>query len=329
MRAGRQHSRPGRRARPFPKGAPKAAQKRLGSVVLLETGSRPRGGVSKYSTGVPSVGAEHLTAGGRFDFSKVKYVPERFYASMGRGRIRAGDILLVKDGATIGNVSLVTPAFPFERACANEHVFILRPKSPGLLRPGYLFYFLSTPGAQARIRQRISGSAQGGLTQRSLSSLAIAVPHPREQGRIASILSNVDALMENTEGAIESYGRLKSHLVRSLIKPARAARNPAGGHGKGWRGCTLSSIGKIVGGGTPDTKNPDYWNGDIPWATPTDVTGIGSNFILKTRRSITKKGLGKSAARLLPKHSILISTRATIGEVAVNAVPMATNQGFH
>jgi len=186
-------------------------------VVLLETGSRPRGGVSKYSTGVPSVGAEHLTAGGRFDFSKVKYVPERFYASMGRGRIRAGDILLVKDGATIGKVSLVTPAFPFERACANEHVFILRPKSPGLLRPGYLFYFLSTPGAQARIRQRISGSAQGGLTQRSLSSLAIAVPHPREQGRIASILSNVDALMGNVEELSARHAAMKRALGQSIF----------------------------------------------------------------------------------------------------------------
>ena len=109
----------------------------------------------------------------------------------------------------------------------------------------------------------------------------------------------------------------------------RVVGPPRRNQGKNWHTCTLSSIGKIVGGGTPDTKDPHYWNGGIPWATPTDVTSLKSNFISTTKRSITKAGLSNSAARLLPKHSILITTRATIGEVAINAVPMATNQGFH
>jgi len=206
---------------------PGTTRKKLDDMVMLETGSRPEGGVSKYDGGVPSVGAEHLAPGGRFDFTRIKYVPERFYASMGRGRIRARDVLLVKDGATIGKASLVTPAFPFARACVNEHVFILRPKTPGLLRPEYLFYFLSTPGAQARIRQRISGSAQGGLTQQSLRSLAIAVPSPGEQDRIASILSNVDAVIENAEKRIAHYGRLKSSLMTSLLSPCVQTLNNA------------------------------------------------------------------------------------------------------
>jgi len=323
------HGGAGAAARLDPSCSSGTTRAKLGDVVLLEAGSRPRGGASKSGRGVPSIGGEHLTAGGRFDFARVKHVPERFYLSMRQGRIRGRDVLLVKDGATIGKASLVTPAFPFARACVNEHVFILRPKDPSRLRPEYLFCLLRTSSMQARIRQRVSGSAQGGLTKRALMGILISVPSPTEQARIASILSNVDALVGNTEGAIESYERLKYGLVRMLIRPVRAGGVSIENNAKDWRKCPLASLGKIVGGGTPSTKNPDYWGGGIPWATPTDVTRLESNFILKTNRSITKTGLGKSAARLLPKHSILITTRATIGELAINAVPMATNQGFH
>jgi len=215
-----------------------ATRATLGDMVLLEAGSRPRGGASKDGTGVPSIGGEHLTAGGRFDFAKVKHVQERFYLSMRQGRIRGGDVLLVKDGATIGKASLVTPSFPFARACVNEHVFVLRPRDPGRLRPEYLFYFLRTPRAQARIRQRVSGSAQGGLTKRALMGIPMDIPSPGEQARVASILSNVDALVENTEDAIASHERLKCGLLHRLIKPTRVDGLPMRNYGKNWRKCT-------------------------------------------------------------------------------------------
>jgi type I restriction enzyme, S subunit len=95
-----------------------------------------------------------------------------------------------------------------------------------------------------------------------------------------------------------------------------------------WEFKRISEIGEIIGGGTPDSRIKEYWGGDIPWAVPTDITDLKGTFIEKTERLITQKGLKNSSARLLPKGTVLITSRATIGSCAINTVPMATNQGF-
>lgn len=89
----------------------------------------------------------------------------------------------------------------------------------------------------------------------------------------------------------------------------------------------ISEIGTVVGGGTPSTKNPDYWGGDIPWISPKDLTDYKSVYISKGENFLTKKGL-KSGTRLLPKNTLLFSSRAPIGYVALAANPICTNQGF-
>jgi len=88
-------------------------------------------------------------------------------------------------------------------------------------------------------------------------------------------------------------------------------------------------IMQVDSGGTPDTSDPSYWDGDIPWLTPKEVTGFSSEFyVSRTERTITPKGLGNSGAKLLPAGTVLLTKRAPVGAVAINAVPMATNQGF-
>ena len=86
---------------------------------------------------------------------------------------------------------------------------------------------------------------------------------------------------------------------------------------------------EILSGGTPSTKNEEYWNGGVPWATLVDLPP--TNFITEVRtteRTITALGLNKSSARLIPKNSVMVSTRATIGRIGINRIPLATNQGF-
>ena len=96
----------------------------------------------------------------------------------------------------------------------------------------------------------------------------------------------------------------------------------------GWQDLSLSDLAMIVGGGTPSRRRPTYWDGDVPWATPTDVTGLGGRVISETASTITDKGLANSSAALLPPRSLLVTTRATIGACAINRISMATNQGF-
>ena len=96
----------------------------------------------------------------------------------------------------------------------------------------------------------------------------------------------------------------------------------------GWHDLSLSDLATIVGGGTPSRRQPTYWDGDVPWATPTDVTRLGGRIISETASTITGEGLANSSAALLPPCSLLMTTRATIGACAINQVSMATNQGF-
>src|SRR2546425_8896628 len=88
-------------------------------------------------------------------------------------------------------------------------------------------------------------------------------------------------------------------------------------------------IAQVDSGGTPSTANPEYWDGEVPWLTPKEITGFEDGlFISRTDRMITRQGLAQSAAKLFPPGTVMLTKRAPVGAVAMNAVPMATNQGF-
>ena len=96
-----------------------------------------------------------------------------------------------------------------------------------------------------------------------------------------------------------------------------------------WKIAIISEIGKVYSGGTPDTANPNYWDGDIFWCTPTDITALkNQKYLYDTGRKITGLGLKYSSSKLLPPNSVIVCTRATIGKAAINKIPMTTNQGF-
>ena len=97
---------------------------------------------------------------------------------------------------------------------------------------------------------------------------------------------------------------------------------------KNWGVKKLEEVGQIIGGGTPASENENYWGGEIQWATPREITKLNGRYIEETERTLTKKGLEESSAKLHPKGTIFLTSRASIGFPAINTVPMATNQGF-
>lgn len=94
-----------------------------------------------------------------------------------------------------------------------------------------------------------------------------------------------------------------------------------------WKTKNFKQACDIFSGGTPDTSVSEYWNGDIPWCTPTDISKA-PKYIFDTEKKITTLGLQESSATLMPKNSIIMCSRATIGPRSINTIPMATNQGF-
>lgn len=97
-----------------------------------------------------------------------------------------------------------------------------------------------------------------------------------------------------------------------------------------WPSVSLEQIACVSGGSTPKRNNETYWNGDVPWVTPSDLSAPGSPIvdILETAESITQEGLNSCSATLLPPATVLFSSRATIGKIGIAKIPLATNQGF-
>jgi type I restriction enzyme S subunit len=116
--------------------------------------------------------------------------------------------------------------------------------------------------------------------------------------------------------------------VDSLKTGIKYKSTPIGKIPVDWELVRLEDICNIVGGSTPSTSKREFWGGDIPFATPTDITNLRGREISETDQKITSEGLSSCGTHLLPVGSILLTSRATIGACAVNTKPMATNQGF-
>ena len=144
----------------------------------LETGGRPKGGVSGYATGTPSIGAESIVGLGVFDYSKTKYVPDEFFDGMTKGRVKSRDVLLYKDGGRPGefepHLTLFGDGFPFDTGAINEHVYRIRAKKE--LGQNLLFFWLSSDLVMEEMRIKGTGVAIPGLNSTQLKSLTTLVP---------------------------------------------------------------------------------------------------------------------------------------------------------
>jgi len=184
-------------------------------IASIESGSRPKGGVSKYSDGVPSLSAEHIRPDGLFIFEKIKYVPQDFYHNASRGIIRKDDILIVKDGATTGKSAIVEDNFPFSEAMINEHTFVLRTKSS--LHPKYCFYCLRGEFASDCFDAAKRKGVIGSLSKSFTAEIDIPIPAMEEQRRI---VSRIEALTRRADQARrlrqEAIGEAETMLAAGI-----------------------------------------------------------------------------------------------------------------
>jgi type I restriction enzyme S subunit len=128
----------------------------------------------------------------------------------------------------------------------------------------------------------------------------------------------------------KATGRQPAHLRPDLaaLFPATFQDSPLGSIPHGWEVEPIGDVVKVVGGGTPSTNEPKFWNGDIAWATPRDLAALSDPVLIATERQITPAGLEQISSGLLPKGSVLLSSRAPIGYTAIADIPVAVNQGF-
>ena len=185
----------------------------------LETGGRPKGGVSAYTYGVPSVGAESIVGLGKFDYAKTKYIPRQFFDAMNKGHVKSRDVLLYKDGGRPGeyepHLTLVGDGFPFDVFAINEHVYRLRAKAH--FGQSLLYFWLSSDLAMEEMRIKGTGVAIPGLNSTQVKSLRALLPTP-------DVASAFDRLVEPAISRIlancnetRSLARIRDLLLPKLM----------------------------------------------------------------------------------------------------------------
>ena len=170
-------------------------------VSTIETGSRPTGGVGNITSGVLSLGGEHIdNSSGFLNLSDPKYVPIEFYEKTDRGKLQKGDLLICKDGALTGKVAIVRDELEGQKAMINEHVFIIRCDNE--IIQNYLFFFLYSPFGQDLLRSNITGSAQGGLNRSNLAKINIPYPPDFIQEKVVVECQKIDAEAQKAKDKI-------------------------------------------------------------------------------------------------------------------------------
>jgi len=247
-----------------------------------------------------------------------KYV--KYTKDIERFILDAGDILIAGTGATAGIVFEIPDRFHGLAFSYN----VPRIRVTKKVSKAFISYYLASGLIVRQQHSLFTGNAQPFLDTKAIGGFKINLPPLSEQQKIAQILSTWDKSIEKLEALITAKQKRKKALMQQLLT---GKKRFAGFEGE-WKEIAIRQMGKIVSGGTPDTNIKEYWDGDILWMTPTDVTALKSRFISDTARKITKKGQKDSSATIIPAGSLLVCTRATIGIMSISTTDITTNQGF-
>lgn len=242
-----------------------------------------------------------------------------------KGFLRDGD-LIVADTAEDVIVGKSTEVIGIgeRKIVSGLHTIPCRPKDAEMFAPGWLGYFINYSTYHDQLIPYITGIKVSSISKSAISGTVIAVPKKEEQTEITAALTDIDTLITNLEKLIAKKRGIKQGAMQELLTGKR--RLP--GFDEEWMDSSIGDICELVSGGTPSTSVAEYWDGDIPWCTPTDITSCNGKYLYKTADSITVLGLANSSATMLPEGALLLCTRATIGAVKITAIPICTNQGF-
>ncbi|MCY3925928.1 MAG: restriction endonuclease subunit S [bacterium] len=290
--------------------------------------------VGRKQADLPYVGLEHVASGTR---TLISTAPSSVSVSA-NGVFESGDVLFGKLRPNLRKAVQMT----FGGYCSTDFL-VLRPRSG--VDPRFAGHAASSDAIFRHAERNSIGTGMPRTSWLAVSQAPISVPPLDEQRRIAEILDTLDETIQATERVIAKSGAVRAGLASDLlgggvgvagrlnwktrelppIAPATKSDRPGMDD---WSYLRLSDIGAIVGGGTPYRESPQCWDGAIPWLTPGELTDNTPKFVFDTQDRITEKGLSSSGARLLPKDTLMVTSRASLGSVALAGRPMATNQGF-
>ncbi|AZZ40115.1 restriction endonuclease subunit S [Acidipropionibacterium jensenii] len=245
------------------------------------------------------------------DWDSVPYC-EASLEESNRYSLSSGDIVVARTGASTGNSRYIdSPG----GAVFASYLVRLKP------RPGVNSRYLSYVLKSARWKHYVSSianskSAQPNMSASAMGGFSFNIHLLSEQQAIAEVL-----------GALDDKIAANRKLITTTLDLVQALHDQLSGSGE-VTSTLYTNVAEVGGGATPKTRVPEYWDGNIRWASPTDITALEAPYLHDTSRHITQTGLDSCSSPLYPAGSILMTSRATIGAFAVAQEPTAVNQGF-
>lgn len=229
-------------------------------------------------------------------------------------RLKGGELLITVVGS-VGECAIVPDSLKGWNVA--RAVSVAKIKSEYDTR--FIKYAFKTGDIIFQMYGNTNDTVQPTLNLSSLKTLKFNIPDFPEQTAIASVLSSLDDKIDLLHRQNATLEKMAETLFRQWFVEEEK---------EGWKEGILDDILTVKGGSTPITGEPAYWNGTIHWTSPRDITNLNGIYLFDTERKITKLGLSKISSGLLPKGTLLMSSRAPVGVLAFSEVPIAINQGY-
>ena len=248
-------------------------------------------------------------------YDKIRYLSEDTYQTWFRAHPIPGDILFVNKG-TPGRVCLVPDPVDF---CIAQDMIALR-ADESKIYPKYLFAVLRSREIQQQIYNTNVGDVIPHFKKQFLDQLLIPIPERSIQESIGDLYYVLSLKAERNKKINDNLEQQAQSYFQELFVDNADPE---------WTTGTISDLGTVVGGSTPSKAKPEYYTeSGIAWITPKDLSNNKSKFVSHGENDITELGLRNSSASIMPEGTVLFSSRAPIGYIAIAAGEVTTNQGF-
>ena len=260
----------------------------------------------------------------RFEFTENPiHLEEGFAEENTTRRLYIGDVITVHTG-DIGTSAVITEN---EDGAIGFATINTRP-NPKIVDSNYLSTFFNTNRHKNFAIKMSTGDGRSNYNLRDFNKVIVPLPSLMEQKEIGTFFCNLDHLITLHQRKYDALLQLKKAYLQNLF-PSNGELVPKlrfANFTENWEWSKLGKVAKIVSGGTPSTSVKAYWDGDINWFTPAEVGR--KIYMNSSKRKITELGLQKSSAKILPKGTVLFTSRAGIGNTAILSKESSTNQGF-
>ena len=276
---------------------------------LITKGTTPTSvGFNFEEDGIKYIKAENICEDTSINLNDCMHISQDCHNTLKRSQLQNGDILFSIAGV-IGRVGVITKeCLP---ANTNQALAIIRFDTSKEINKEYAKHALLSPFVESQWKMKMRGAAQMNISLKDVGDINIPLPSLAKQEQFCQIAEQADK---------SKFTSLKSQFIEMFGDPMTNSKEwPE--YGK------INQYAQVILGTTPNSKEASYWDGDIKWITPAEMTDE-SYYIYDTERHITEEGVKSASLTLLPYRSVLFSTRAPIGKVGLAGSPMYSNQGF-